>query len=244
MNSIQKRIPQRLKYLLKNVNINFFHTDTDFLLHNIFILYFFFIVSLIYVFYLAFQKDIFSVTIFLLIGFLTSFFSKNMIVIFFISLTFTHIFKLSSTSKYSLEGFTGDTDEDAENKDSIEPPIGGDNNEDIDETTYIKKNDEKKKKNAATQQESMIADPEELDTDSNIQTSNNKTKNKVKGVSGMNDEGLEKIQEQTKILLDTHNELIQNIESLKPYLKQANDFTKSISKIMNTNESFSNYQNI
>jgi TATA-binding protein-associated factor Taf7 len=43
----------------------------------------------------------------------------------------------------------------------------------------------------------------------------------------------EKLQEQTKILLDTHNELIKNIETLKPYLKEAKDYTKSISKIMN-----------
>jgi predicted O-linked N-acetylglucosamine transferase (SPINDLY family) len=144
---------------------------------------------------------------------------------------------------YNLEeGFTGDTDEDAENKDEVDENENnkekvndlesGDDNTKVNEAEVIRKNNEKKKKNAATLQESMIADPEELDTDANLKKSEEKTKNKIKGLSNINDTGLEQIQEQTKILLDTHNELIQNIETLKPYLKQANDFTKSLSKIM------------
>jgi len=85
-----------------------------------------------------------------------------------------------------------------------------------------------------TQQESMIADPEELDTDSNLEKADLKTRNKIKGVD---DDGLNKIQEQTRIILDTHNELIKNLDALKPYLREADSFSKSITKIMNGSNS-------
>jgi hypothetical protein len=207
------------------------------ILHNRFVLYFFFIFSLILVFYLAFRRDYLTVSVFILVGFITSFFSKNMVVVFLLSLAFTAIVKFAKVKK--LEGFTGDSDEDAENEDTVEDTesikedMENEDEDESDEETIINKNNKKKKRFAAKQQESMIADPEELDADTNLKESENRNKNKIKGV---NDNGLDKIQEQTKILLDTHNELIKNIDSLKPYLKEANNFTKSISKIMNGSE--------
>jgi len=230
--NIPKKLSQPLKFLLKNVNVNVINIKTDFFIHNTFVLYFFFVVSLFYIFYLAFQKEFLSVSVFILFGFIASFFTKNMIIILFLALTFTGIYRLGGV--YNLEGFTGDTDEDAENKDMIEEPEGGENNEDMDENTFIKQNEKKKEKNMETQQESMIADPEELDTDSNLEKADLKTRNKIKGVD---EDGLNKIQEQTRIILDTHNELIKNLDALKPYLREADSFSKSITKIMNGSNS-------
>jgi energy-coupling factor transporter transmembrane protein EcfT len=220
--SLSKNISQPFKYLSKNVHIvNNIHIHTDIVLHNVFILYFIFIISLIYVFYLAFQKELSSVSIFILVGFISSFFSKNMIVILFISLTFTHLYKLGN---YNLEGFTDETDSETQT----------DTYTDKDTDKHKGENDkgknDKKTKNELVSQEPMIADPEELDADENLKHIDEANQGKV---SALNDNGLDKIQEQTKILLDTHNELLKNIETLKPFLKQADTFTKGISKIMN-----------
>jgi len=71
------------------------------LLHNNVLLYGFLFMSLMTMFYFANTGDNRSIAIFVIIGFLTSFFSKNMIVILMLSLVITHIFKygLSSVSE-------------------------------------------------------------------------------------------------------------------------------------------------
>lgn len=63
------------------------------ILYNRYVLYFFFAISLIDLYYLSEIKDYTSVTIFILVGLLVSFFNKNMIVILMIALAFTHLLK-------------------------------------------------------------------------------------------------------------------------------------------------------
>ena len=72
------------------------------LLYNVYVLYFFLLVSVIFLFGLTQSRDFTSVAIFILIGFITSFFSKNMVVIMAIAIIFTALLK---TTKSSLEGF-------------------------------------------------------------------------------------------------------------------------------------------
>lgn len=198
------------------------------LIHNKILLYVLFLFSLISIFYLAIHKEFVSVSVFILVAFLTSFFSKNMTVVFLVAILFTFVYRLSK--KIHVEGFTDETDETDEKE---EDPI---------EEIIIEENEEKKKKNASTLQESMIADPEELDADAITKKIEKEAKHKIGGASS--DNGLDKIQEQTKILLDTHNELLKNLDSMKPYLKQADTFTKSISDMLKKTktESFSNYK--
>jgi len=68
------------------------------ILYNRFVLYFFFALALLDLIYFLNTKDIYSFSTLILIGILVSFFNKNMTVILFISLVFTHILKYGRSS--------------------------------------------------------------------------------------------------------------------------------------------------
>lgn len=89
-----------------NIKSKFTSNNNNIIIHNKFILYFIFFISLADLFYLSVEQDIFSVVIFILIGFLTSYFSKNMLIILFIALTLTNVLKYGSA--ITNEGFEQD----------------------------------------------------------------------------------------------------------------------------------------
>jgi len=72
---------------------NLFSLKNNAILHNRVILYFIFLLSLGKMFYLSVERDFVSIAVFALVGLLTSFFSKNMLVILFIALMITTILK-------------------------------------------------------------------------------------------------------------------------------------------------------
>jgi len=74
------------------------------ILHNVYILYLLFIIALINFLTLVYSNDYYSASIFVLVGFLTSFFSKNMVVILFIAIAMTNIIKYGK--KAGNEAFT------------------------------------------------------------------------------------------------------------------------------------------
>jgi hypothetical protein len=63
------------------------------LIHNKFVLYLIFIISLGNIFYLTMAGDVLTISLFALIGFITSFFTKNMVVILVIALTVSFVLK-------------------------------------------------------------------------------------------------------------------------------------------------------
>lgn len=72
-------------------------------LHNRVVLYFFVFMTIIDLMYFASSGDIRSLLTLLIIGFLTSFFSKNMIVILFTTLVITHILKYGTNVSEGME---------------------------------------------------------------------------------------------------------------------------------------------
>jgi cytoskeletal protein RodZ len=66
--------------------------------------------------FFASTNDIGSLVTLLIVGFLTSFFSKNMIVILFISLVFTHILKYGTNINEGMENENFDSIEGMENE--------------------------------------------------------------------------------------------------------------------------------
>ena len=66
------------------------------LLHNRFILYFVFIIAVANLFHFVFSHDLMSVCVFIVAGLLTSFFSKNMVVIMVISIVVTHVVRFGN----------------------------------------------------------------------------------------------------------------------------------------------------
>ena len=80
------------------------------ILHNRIILYLFFVIALIDLLYFLNNKDMYSFSALVLIGILTSFFSKNMTVILFFSVVFTHILKYGRSSfSEGLDSMESDT---------------------------------------------------------------------------------------------------------------------------------------
>jgi hypothetical protein len=78
--------------MLKKTSVNrFLSNNNNAILHNVFVLYILFIISLLNFYLWICKKDILSILIFTIIGILTSFFNKNMIIILFISIALTNI---------------------------------------------------------------------------------------------------------------------------------------------------------
>lgn len=97
---------------LNNIKQQFLSSRNNLIIHNRYVLYIILFISLANLYYLAISHDYFSVVIFFLIGFLTTFFSKNMIIIMFFALVFTFIIKNSNNP--SLEGLKTKQDDDTE----------------------------------------------------------------------------------------------------------------------------------
>lgn len=89
------------------------------ILYNRWVLYFIGIIALLDLIYLLAANDMYSVVIFLLTGFLTTFFSKNMVVILSLAMSVSFVFKYGT--KIEHEGFnseeTADMDMDMDSED-------------------------------------------------------------------------------------------------------------------------------
>jgi len=94
------------------------------ILHNQFVLYFVFIISLFYLFYFSVVNDYTLVAIFILTGWITSFFSKNMVVILCISLVVSFLLRQGTTG---LEGFEDSADSSSSSKSSSPSSSSGSN---------------------------------------------------------------------------------------------------------------------
>ena len=90
------------------------------LLQNRFVLYIIAFLAIIDILYLANGKDFNSVIVFVIVGFLTSFFSKNMIVVLLVAIIATHAIKYANGMlrkegmEDKKEGMEGDDDADAD----------------------------------------------------------------------------------------------------------------------------------
>jgi len=94
--------------------------DTAFL-KNRALLYIILLLSLGNVYYMMVENNITFLMVFIIIGFLTSFFSKNMVVILSIAMAFTYVLRFG-TNVYKLEGYenshSDSEDEEEEEKSS------------------------------------------------------------------------------------------------------------------------------
>ena len=104
-------------------------------LHNRAILYFFLFLVIIEVVYFIGARDIASLVILLSVGFLTTFFNKNMIIVLFLALVITNVLKYGIGSRLnesfvdyqSKEGFEGKDDtKDDKTEDKMEDDKTGD----------------------------------------------------------------------------------------------------------------------
>jgi len=86
----------------------------DFFLTSRLVLLFVFVVALGSIIAYAMARNVFAIVLFSLIGFITSFFSKNMIVVLLIPIVGTAIIQTLSVPYSKMEGFHDSPDEDEE----------------------------------------------------------------------------------------------------------------------------------
>jgi hypothetical protein len=104
------------KNFLKSSSIK--NIDTAFL-KNRALLYVILLLSLANVYYMMLENNITFLMVFIIIGFLTSFFSKNMVVILSVAMAFTHILKYGA-NVYKLEGYENGESETEEKEEEPE----------------------------------------------------------------------------------------------------------------------------
>ena len=126
-------------------------------LHNKFVLYAIFIIALVYLYTLSVQRSWFHIVVFMLIGYITTFFSKNMLIILLLSTVFT--FVLKNGTNISHEGFEDNQETGAEPETETEtkiPPTSG--------TGVYLKPEEDKEEEEAEEAEETETKPEETET--------------------------------------------------------------------------------
>jgi len=85
--------PSPLSKVVGGMKRKLLASHNNVVLHNRYVLYILNLIALVILFHLLLERDVLHVIIFFLIGFLTHFFSKNMIVILFTSILVTSIMK-------------------------------------------------------------------------------------------------------------------------------------------------------
>jgi hypothetical protein len=172
------------------------------LLHNRYFLYFIFLIAFLDFLYLGYIEDIESVSIFILVGILTAFFNKNMIVVLSSSLIITNVLKYTGIEKALTEGLENESD--------------GEEDDEDDKTTKPSETPKPKKKKASIKEE--FGQDEQV-----VYTSTEETVGEEKMVLA-HEKLLEKMNKY-KPLLDTLSGLTKNIA----IMKQIGQDAKSIS---------------
>ena len=181
-------------------------------LNNKWILYFVLFVSIVDLFNFYKIGDVTAIAIFIIVGFLTTYFSKNMLVILVISIAVTHIARYGNAS---LEGMDSKEEEEEEG-------MAGEEEEELDEGMENKEEEEL---------DEGMENKEEDEVDEGLQnqkpapdslTKITKSLDEIKKVHP------DEIAGQTQTLIEQTKKVQENMALLEPYLKQAADATKPL----------------
>lgn len=180
-------------------------------LHNKLVLYSVVLIAFLDVMYMLQINDFASVMIFLLSGFVTTFFSKNMMVILFVALIVSHI------GRYGMRiGENMKNKETMENKE--EPEDGKDENKDENNKDEGKKEEKEKTGNELV--------------DEMINNMSEEEKNELL-------EKKEEVEKDVSELAKMQETMISKVEVLEPILDKAENFMKKYGKYIKFNEKFS-----
>ena len=162
------------------------------------VLYFILILALCDLFYFAMEKDYLFCGIFILIGFLTSFFSKNMMVILVIAIALTNILRFGKSASVN-EGMEDNQDELLEN---------------------LEENDDSNENKVED-----IVDGTEAITELNVSSKKKSTSPSANDmVAGLDEQTTNLIQQQKTLMKNMENltPLLQNAESLMEKFQSLN----------------------
>jgi len=140
---------------LKRAQSRLLNMNSRKVLNNVFLLYVVLFVAITDILYMVGSGSYINVGIFILAGYVTSMFSKNMMIIMLIALAVTNIYELGRKIVLK-EGFNekSEDDEDGEDGENDEDDEDGDNEEnDEDENNEEKKKGEKKKSSSKAKEQ-------------------------------------------------------------------------------------------
>jgi hypothetical protein len=176
------------------------------ILHNRIILYFFFAIALIDLVYFLNIGDMYSFSVIILVGLLTSFFVKNMIVILFVAIVVTHLLKHGRSSfSEGMEGM----------------------DEDVVETD--------EKKSASSDKKLTTSDKKGASTDKKSSASlKDFTKNIEQIISKEEDPEQNELIEQLPEIKETRDKIVNHVKDMQPllekfqgYIDKFNDYNAS-----------------
>jgi hypothetical protein len=211
--------------MLKSSQKSFLKLNAGSLLHNCYVMYFILFLAISDLLVLAVGREYMFIIIFLIVGFLTSFFSKNMMVIMLVAIVATNI--LRSGSKITLS-------EGLENKDGEEGQLENLENK-YDDDTQIEslenaEGEQIENLETAEGDAQYIENLENAEEESKTESFDLKTK-KATSLDGYPIAGLNVLGDQTSQLISTQQKLMENMKTLEPMLSQAEKFMSQFDKI-------------
>ena len=174
------------------------------IIHNRIILYFFFAIALIDLLYFLNMKDMFSFSALILIGLLTSFFNKNMTVILFVAIVFTHILKYGRSSFEGLDNMDPKEDDEEKEKD--------------DDKKDTKKVSNKKSKDITIDEASE-----------KVKGISNKLSDLVD--NNENNDANKELVDALPEMRETRNEIVSKVKDMKPLLEKYQGFIEKFKNI-------------
>jgi hypothetical protein len=190
------------------------------MLNNKWILYAVLFISIVDLFNFFSKGDTTAIMIFVVAGFLTTYFSKNMLVILVIALAITHIVRFGSASVEGMAseaGEAGETSEEEEEEEEEKVNEGMEGEEEEEEEGMA----DKVEKNAdGKKTDGKKTDGKEVDELQKIAES-------LKTMEAIHpDEAVTK----TATLIEQTKMVQENMELLEPYLKRAKEVTQPLTK--------------
>jgi hypothetical protein len=205
--------------------IQWINRNMDFrnLLKSRIVLYLFFFASLIQLFVFSAVGDYLTVSIFVLMGFLVSFFSKNMIVILCLALTVANVFKFGLVNNVGQEGFTPGNSSSSKKDDDSKKTVLEKSKNDLklfNDSTSIPAPSPSPSPASASASSNLLKEPDVETKPSSDNTALAIAKSTVNKLSMPNDE---KSRLEYKNLLELQLKLIDGIENIKPVLTEVVD---------------------
>jgi hypothetical protein len=192
------------------------------ILHNKYLLYVIFILSFGNFFMEMMNGNMFFVAAYVLIGFLTSFFNKNMIVILSIAVIFANILKYGSSA--TVEGF--------EEESTLDKLVNLEfsTNEDEDKDEDEDEDKESKEKNKKPKEKCDLEEAEKGESEK-------KTKKKKEGLKQYSDEDMENMNyDKTDELIKNQEQILKHMKEYKPFLDTIQGLAKNMSTMVNVDE--------
>jgi len=229
------------------------HKTNHVILHNRYILYIIFFIALGNLLSFAYVNDYYSVAVFVLLAFLTTFFSKNMIVILFVAIVFSNAIKyVYRVDITHIEGFSDSADEGFADSDEYVQPTEEPSNKtkapskkkdktlEPSKTTEPSKKDktlEPSKKDKTLEPSKKDKTKKEKTSELSLETDNKEKFGQDKDIVYTSEEQKE-IDETDKIII-SQERILSSINKYKPLLDTLNGLTKNMNDVKSAASIFS-----